>query len=778
MTTRPPSGVLVVTGLTLLVLIHLVGASFASCDIDFHSGNTELYRQGFSDGVWWPHDRASGAGMALVGLYNWPCELVLGAIAWMLGMLGVPQPAHLAATGAAVLACAVLPLAAGRLSHELVGSGDRETSRRAWMAGAIAAACFLAMNPDSVTGYGLIGALRAGIINQAFALPLLLWALAAAVRLVRAPNRIDAVRFVLLVGATFWCHTMTAAALVAFVAVLGFANGWSSTVRLGVLGVIGTAIGGIALVPQLAWGGEIIPVPYGLTEGGMDPLTGVMQGWNTSAVLTVDLVVAGAGALFLLMATGFLFRCGGDPVHRHLGWGAVLLTAVVVLGGLRLLMPYSLHPYRFLSHAGLVLLVIGAARVASHPLTIRWSAQVRPALGAIWLIVAWTSLLFAMGAKLPIPETPADDILSQGRRLVPHVPSGSRIVVAQQLDGHAFGIDRLKRGAHEWGQEWQVETLNSGHSLFTGRVGSTWVAGMNGAGHRMIGYTLAGYASQEEAANVLEELGVERIVSFDHPAAVPGPLAQVKPPIQRSPRFTPVLLEDDLQIWSLPGRPRIEAVSAPVELRHNLPRRALLMATDWAARMRARTAITGRAILSRDRQLAPDDVLIDREPVSLTEAVDADRAFPAEIRSLDQSLAEQLKASYTAFARLGPMLQATSPPSVPSPGLRWEGGQVMRMEGLVPGSWYLVRYAWNPAWRVTGGTLHEELSGFMLLQASATEATLTIRVDRLPSSVVGVLVTLIGLLTVAFAGAASDRAVHVGERLRTWTHQRWGSRSG
>ncbi len=517
------AGVLLAIGVDRLVR----GGTWPSSDLDSHVATIDLYRRALLDGVVWPYDRSAAFGHDGTPYYGWWCELALGALAVLVGKLGAAAPAALVAMGAIVAALAALPLAAAWCARQVVPAATPAARRHVLHAGALAAFAWLACpNTDLISGTGLDGAVRMGMLNQAIGWVLLLLLAGCCARAVAAPRaqRVH-LPLVLCVAALLMSHAQTALAAALVLAVAA----WRRPLVLLASGALGVLLAAGSLSALVVLADRLVPLYPWHHLSGYDPLLALLGplllGGDATAFPAALLLPA-----LLLGAAAHAWRRPG-PL-RTLVWSGLLVSACAWLPLLRALMPPGSQPYRFASLGLLLLLVAGGAQVAvrydwwtdasaAGCAAPRWAWRGRP----------WPSNSPARGRSMtPRTAWTRSPVNSASARTAPLVPPGSRVLAGDTVGWHRWAVDALK-GPAGWA------TLNAAHS---GSAPPTLASGCGAAASLELAPMYPGWAAAMPsgcAVAVLGDLGVTHLLRFRAPgqAAAGGGRLLVRPGTARRP---------------------------------------------------------------------------------------------------------------------------------------------------------------------------------------------------------------------------------------------------
>ncbi len=728
----PALAPLIAAGVILAIGVDRLarGGTWPSSDLDSHVATVDLYRRSLLDGVVWPYDRSAACGHDGTPYYGWWCELALGALAVLAGKLGAAAPAALVAMGAVVAALTALPLAAAWCARQLVPAATPDARRHVLHAGALAAFAWLACpNTDLISGTGLDGAVRMGMVNQAIGWVLLLLLAGCCARAVAAPSaqRLHA-PLALCVAALLLCHAQTALAAALVLAVAA----WRRPLVLLVSGVVGVLLAAGSLSALVVLADRLVPIYPWHHFSGYDPLLAVLGplllGEDASA-FPAALLVPG----LLLGAAAHAWRRPG-PL-RTLVWAGLLVSACAWLPLLRALMPPGSQPYRFASLGLLVLLVAGAAHLATQRGW--WLVRVRPAVRWVALGVIWAALAVQIACAWPVdadedtPEAVAHELgVGTAAALV---PPGSRVLAADTTGWHRWAVDALK-GSAGW------STLNAAHSP---SAPPTLAAGCSAAASLDLSPMYPGWGPVMPAAvavAVLRDLGVTHLLRLSAPGQVTAQAASDTPLPALPTDLRLAATTPHARVWTLaaPAAP-LAAVPALVGLDLGGRRDLRLLAAEWWTRIRARHALAVRLVLAP----AGDPLLVAALSAAPGDASGSSilalawDGLPA-LRSAqilrDGGSTNTLASAFVA--RLAPaeaFLRALpTQPTVPSssPAAAWSAdGCSARLTGLVPGQPYLWRTSFSPGFASPQGRILEEVSGLTVVVSTGT--TMEVRFSRM-----------------------------------------------
>lgn len=720
-----------------------------SSDLEGHVATVELYRTALSHGICWPYDHAAAFGTDAIPYYGWLWELLLGAVALVLGLLGVPAPAVVVTLGVTVLAVVALPLVAAWCTLQLVPPAWAVRRRTVLThAGALAAWSFLATaSGDGITGYGS-GAVRMGLVEQLVGWNLVLLVLGCAARVVHRGEDRWAIDRPLAVAIALVVLVHSLSALAAALLLLALLPG--APRRLGCSGLVGLAGAGAGVAAVLACADRLTPdIPW-MDTAGCDPLLALLSplvfGSGLARWLPPAATVAG------LLLVGLLLRRARRPgVLRQVAVGAGLLLAVGCLPLLHALLPGASQPYRLNALALLVALLGGGA---AAPPAVAWLQRRVPRWLALLLLGScWTGLavpqVWTWGEDLPT-VTPAAVLAELGT----HLPRGSRVAWRDAVGWHRWAIDawRLERG---W------ESAGCIHTQILGPV----VAGLAPAcailGVPACTTTPVVPLPPAEAARILQDAGITHCLRTRHLQPDPSSClsASLTPPATWAHRRTP-----HLEWWTVPDpAPLLEAIRTPlVGLCVPVPHAVRGCLAEWWTRIRARHQLADRLVLLPAADPAVPLVL---GPAALHPAVvvDALPALPHHTPQILRSATSGIPVSAALYAALAPVERwfaqraaaSAGPPvppaaaaadrAAPPPALAWRSPNTCALTGLVPGQPYLLRVGWSPGMRLRGGgRCLEEANGFTVVVPTATHVDLEIR--RIGPVVVGGLVVSAGAL--------------------------------
>jgi hypothetical protein len=740
------AGVLLAIGVDRLAR----GGTWPSSDLDSHVATIDLYRRALLDGVVWPYDRSAAFGHDGTPYYGWWCELALGALAALVGKLGAAAPAALVAMGAIVAALAALPLAAAWCARQVVPAATPAARRHVLHAGALAACAWLACpNTDLISGTGLDGAVRMGMLNQAIGWVLLLLLAGCCARAVAAPRaqRVH-LPLVLCVAALLMSHAQTALAAALVLAVAA----WRRPLVLLVSGALGVLLAAGSLSALVVLADRLVPLYPWHHLSGYDPLLALLG----PLLLGGDATAFPAALLLpglLLGAAAHAWRRPG-PL-RTLVWSGLLISACAWLPLLRALMPPGSQPYRFASLGLLLLLVAGGAQVAvRHDW---WAERVRCGVRRTALGVAWSALAIQIACSWPVDDA-EDSVDAVARELrigtsAPLVPPGSRVLAGDTAGWHRWAVDALK-GPAGWA------TLNAAHS---GSAPPTLASGCGAAASLEVPPMYPGWAATMPsvcAVAVLGDLGVTHLLRFHAPgqAVAGGADSTPAPALPAGLRLTATT--SHVQIWTLAWpSPLLTPVPALIGLdlggRHDLR----LLVGEWWTRVRARDGLAARLVmapagdplLSAALSAAPGETS-DPSVLALTWD-DLPALRSAEIlRDGDSAgtLARALTARLAPAEAFVRALPVRPPVIAPAPTIAWStDGCSARLSSLAPGRPYLWRTSFSPGFSSPHGRILEEASGLTVVVPTGT--AMEVRFSRI--SPIVLLATALSALTAAALAA-------------------------
>jgi hypothetical protein len=694
------------------------GETWPSSDLDGHVAMVEFYRQALAQGVLWPYDRASGGGMDALPYYAWPWELLLALLAQGLQLLGVIHGALWVCLTGMLATLMALPVSAAWCCEQAVDDGVR--SRHAGHAGALAAWVFLATrSTDGMSGYG--GDFPSlGLFEQGVGWNLLL-ILAGSLARPCDPARLD-LRSGAMLSLVLLVHSMSA--LCAGILLLVCA--WREPRRaLGALGV-GVCAGAINLAVVYQVHGEILTLPEWARLSGEDGVLALFDplwlGQNPARALPGAACLAGS-ALLLAGARG----CRRPGSTRT--WAAAAL-AITLLGCLplsRVLLPAASQTYRVLPVALVLGLVAGASQAPAWCRVL--SRRVRPGLALAGVAALWCGLGCQQLGSWPRDRDDAAPVQLE-TELRALMPAGSRVLVADQIGWHRWMVERWKQAAG-W------ESLGCFHPV----VAPALVLAA-GPATQALGIAMGVVAPlppppPRQASLILRDLGVEQVA--------------------RRRAVGWCRWEDDFgdgwlrqggahyQVWSArTPAPRLELLAAGVVgISADLGAGGSLLPA-YAAQLHARLPEAPRLVVLHGTRQSPPaagglwrGLISDHDDAtpttlgipplgSLAFARSApcrdESAVPAVWEALDAAL-----AGVPQFLRQLPAAATTPPPPAwRRCSCQWLDLQRCRLDGLVPGRPYLLRYGFSDGMACSRGSVLREACGMTVVIPRSPQVVITI----------------------------------------------------